>query len=55
MLDPFASVMAPEGETWAAKTMVRFANNSPILVTGDMKGDIDVFRLYGIWCDYFRI
>lgn len=29
--------------------MVRFAQNSPVLITGDAKGDINAYRLYGIY------
>lgn len=29
----------------AAKTMVRFCKGDPVLVTGDINGEIDVYRL----------
>ena len=47
MLDPFATVRAPEGQVWPAKTMVRFGSSSPVVITGDTAGDIQVFRLNG--------
>ncbi|CAD8164655.1 unnamed protein product [Paramecium pentaurelia] len=47
MLDPFATLMPQDQQIWAAKTMVRFAQNSPIIITGDAHGEINTYRLYG--------
>ena len=47
MLDPFAIIQAKPGETLPAKTMVRFAQGDPVIVTGDMAGDVNVYRLHG--------
>jgi hypothetical protein len=47
MLDPFATIRAPEGKIWPAKTMVRFGNSSPVVITGDIAGDVRVYRLNG--------
>ncbi|CAD8093566.1 unnamed protein product [Paramecium sonneborni] len=47
MLDPYFTIMPQEQENWPAKTMVRFAHNSPVLITGDARGDINAYRLYG--------
>lgn len=27
--------------------MVRFANNAPVIVTGDVAGDVNVYRIHG--------
>lgn len=47
MLDPFASIAPPKDIIFPAKTMIRFADNSPILVSGDAHGEITTYRLYG--------
>lgn len=47
MLDPFASIKENENEDCAAKTMVRFAETAPVICTGDINGDISVYRLNG--------
>lgn len=47
MLDPFFTIMPEDSQIWPAKTMIRFAQNSPILVTGDARGDINAYRLFG--------
>ena len=52
MLDPCAFVKAKEGETLPAKTMVRFCEGAPIIITGDVQGDLNVYRLHGM-SDYF--
>ena len=46
MLDPIAIVRGsnPE-EKPAPKTMVRFCRGAPVLVTGDITGNINVYRL----------
>ena len=47
MLDPFYQIIPPEGETWPAKTMVRFHPIEPVLITGDTAGDLGIYRLRG--------
>ncbi len=47
MLDPFAFDKPKEGELFPAKTMVRFGIGGPIVVTGDIAGDTNVYRLMG--------
>ncbi|CAK87332.1 unnamed protein product (macronuclear) [Paramecium tetraurelia] len=47
MLDPYFTIMPQDQQIWPAKTMVRFAHNSPVLITGDARGDINAYRLYG--------
>ncbi|KRX09068.1 WD40-repeat-containing domain [Pseudocohnilembus persalinus] len=47
MLDPYAQVKAQPGQYLPAKTMVRFANNAPVIVTGDVAGDVNVYRIHG--------
>lgn len=50
MLDPICTVRdrttKDSAKTkMAAKTMVRFCKGDPVLVTGDINGEIDVYRL----------
>ncbi len=46
MLDPICIIKTKQdGNPAAPKTMVRFCRGSPILITGDIKGNIDVYRL----------
>ena len=45
MLDPICTVKERNKQKLAAKTMVRFCRGDPVLVTGDINGDIDVYRL----------
>lgn len=47
MLDPLQVIKAKEGETLPPKTMVRFSEANPIIITGDTAGDVNVYRLYG--------
>ena len=47
MLDPFQVIKAKEGETLPPKTMVRFSEANPIIITGDTAGDVNVYRLHG--------
>lgn len=46
MLDPIA-IMKNVGsdEKASPKTMVRFCRGAPVLITGDVTGDVSVFRL----------
>ena len=46
MLDPFAFDKPKEGFA-SPKTMVRFCNGAPIVITGDMAGDTNIYRLHG--------
>ena len=45
MLDPICTVRDRNKTKMAAKTMVRFCKGDPVLVTGDINGEIDVYRL----------
>lgn len=45
MLDPICTVKERNKKKLAPKTMVRFCRGDPVLVTGDINGDIDVYRL----------
>jgi hypothetical protein len=49
MLDPICIARGTnnnnEDKTSAPKTMVRFCHGAPVLITGDVTGDISVFRL----------
>jgi len=47
MLDPFAQIKPEENEVAPAKTMVRFSENAPVIITGDVEGDVNVYRLHG--------
>ena len=45
MLDPICTVKDRHKKQLAPKTMVRFCRGDPVLVTGDINGDVDVYRL----------
>ena len=46
MLDPIAIVRGQNAdEKPAPKTMVRFCKGAPVLVTGDITGNVNVYRL----------
>ena len=45
MLDPICTVKDRHKKKLPPKTMVRFCRGDPVLVTGDINGDIDVYRL----------
>ena len=45
MLDPICTVKEKHKKKLAPKTMVRFCQSDPVLVTGDINGEIDVYRL----------
>ena len=46
MLDPIAIVRGQNSEEKPApKTMVRFCKGAPVLVTGDITGNVNVYRL----------
>ena len=48
MLDPFAFDKPKENILVPPKTMVRFCEGAPIIVTGDMGGETRIYRLHGI-------
>ena len=45
MLDPICTLKDRHKKKLPPKTMVRFCRGDPVLVTGDINGDIDVYRL----------
>ncbi len=45
MLDPICTVRDRHKKRLASKTMVKFCKGDPVLVTGDVNGQIDVYRL----------
>lgn len=45
MLDPICTVRDRQKKRLASKTMVKFCKGDPVLVTGDVNGEIDVYRL----------
>lgn len=45
MLDPICTVKERNKAKLAPKTMVRFCKGDPVLVTGDVRGEVDVYRL----------
>ena len=46
MLDPISIIRGTTADEKAApKTMVRFCHGAPVLITGDINGDVSVFRL----------
>lgn len=45
MLDPICTVKDRAKQKMAPKTMVRFCRGDPVLVTGDINGEVDVYRL----------
>ena len=48
MLDPFAFDKPKENILVPPKTMVRFCEGAPIIVTGDMGGETRIYRLHGM-------
>jgi hypothetical protein len=49
MLDPCASIKDKENESMPPKTIVRFGNGAPVIITGDTVGDLSVYRLHGFF------
>lgn len=45
MLDPICIKKAKTGENPIPKTIIRFCKGDPILITGDVGGNIDVYRI----------
>jgi len=45
MLDPICIKKAKTGENSIPKTIIRFCKGDPILITGDVGGNIDVYRI----------
>jgi hypothetical protein len=46
MLDPFAYIKAKDGERFPEKTLVRFAQEAPVIITGDVAGDVNFYRVH---------
>jgi dynein intermediate chain 4, axonemal len=47
MLDPICIISQDkEGNPLPSKTMVRFSKGAPVVVTGDIAGDVAVYRLH---------
>lgn len=53
MLDPICTVKHRGGKQLAPKTIVRFCRGDPVLITGDINGEIDVYRLNSNLLTYF--
>jgi len=45
MLDPIVILGGPDDQKYPAKTTVRFSRGAPVLIAGDVNGDVYVFRL----------
>jgi len=45
MLDPICIKKAKPGDNVIPKTIIRFCKGDPILITGDVGGNIDVYRI----------
>lgn len=46
MLDPIYAInKGDEQQKYPSKTMIRFSKGAPVLVTGDLNGDVYVYRL----------
>jgi hypothetical protein len=45
MLDPICTIKETPLKKCAPKTMVRFCKGAPVLITGDINGEIEVYRL----------
>lgn len=46
MLDPISIIKSKTTDEKAPpKTMVRFCRGAPVLITGDLNGDVNVYRL----------
>jgi hypothetical protein len=46
MLDPISIIRGSHNEEEPIpKTMVRFCHGAPVLITGDVTGDVSVYRL----------
>jgi hypothetical protein len=48
MLDPIVIMGGPDDQKYPAKTTVRFSRGAPVLIAGDVNGDVYVFRLNSI-------
>jgi hypothetical protein len=49
MLDPICIKKAKPNEKPIPKTIIRFCKGDPILITGDVEGNIDVYRINSIF------
>jgi hypothetical protein len=54
MLDPICIKKAKAGENSIPKTIIRFCKGDPILITGDVGGNIDVYRIHSKYVTNFR-
>lgn len=45
MLDPICIKKSKPNDKSIPKTIIRFCRGDPILITGDVAGNIDVFRI----------
>ena len=54
MLDPICIKKAKVGENAIPKTIIRFCKGDPILITGDVGGNIDVYRIHSNFADNLR-
>ena len=54
MLDPICIKKAKPNEKSIPKTIIRFCIGDPILITGDVGGNIDVYRVNRNYFFYFR-
>lgn len=54
MLDPICIKKAKPNEKAVPKTIIRFCKGDPILITGDVGGNIDVYRVNRNLFIYFR-
>ena len=55
MLDPVAFIKPKDGEIFPEKTMVKFAEDAPVIITGDVAGDVNVYRLHSIFKIYYYV
>ena len=53
MLDPICIKKSKTNESTPPKTIIRFCKGDPILITGDVGGNIDVYRINSKKLNYF--
>lgn len=54
MLDPICIKKAKPGDNAIPKTIIRFCKGDPILITGDVGGNIDVYRIHSNFSNNLR-
>jgi len=54
LLDPIATEMSKDDIFLPSRKTVKFSPKHPILVSGDIKGDIKVYRIFG-YDDQFNL